>query len=93
VAAGGYLGGGYFPAAIATGCVLAALLAERSAFFAVLAQPPLITAAVMTVTVLLGKPLLAAVLELSATFPYLLATMAAVVLVVAFRAFRGRIRT
>lgn len=72
--------------------MLAALLCERSAMFTVLAQPPLITAAVVTMAVLFGKSLPSAITELSATFPYLLATMVAVSLIVLFRSVRGRSR-
>lgn len=89
-AVGAVLGGGYFAGALVAGCVLAALVADRSAFFAVVAQPPLIAAAVGTAAVVLGKPLLDAVLELSTAFPYLVATMVAVGVIVGFRVFRAR---
>jgi uncharacterized membrane protein YdcZ (DUF606 family) len=85
VAAGAALGDGYFAAAIVTGCVLAALVADRKAFFTVLAQPPLITATVGAAAVLLGKPLLTTAVDLSTTFPYLAATMVAVATIVTIR--------
>lgn len=89
VAAGAALGDTWFPWAIVVGCVAAAVFAERTAFFTVLAQPPLITAAVGATAVLLGKPLLNAVFVLSNTFPYLVATMLVAAAVVAVRARRA----
>ena len=84
-AVGGLVGGPYFPAAVVTGCVLAAVAAERAAFFTVVAQPPLIVTAIAVVTILFGQPVLGAVTQLSNVFPYLAATMAAVVLIVSVR--------
>jgi hypothetical protein len=81
---------GHFTAAIVTGCVLAALVADRTAFFTVLAQPPLIAAAVGATAVALGTPLLSAVVELSTAFPYLAATMVAVAAIVATRQLLAR---
>lgn len=89
-AVGLVVGGVALPVLVAAATVLAALLCERSAMFTVLAQPPLVTAAAVTVAVLFGKPLLSGITELSATFPYLLATMVAVALIVLFRSVRGR---
>ncbi len=80
VAAGKWLGA--FPAGIVAGGLLAAVVAERAAFFTVLAQPPLVVAAVGSGAVLLGEPLLTAVVALSDAFPYLVATMGAAALVV-----------
>lgn len=89
VAAGAAIGGGYFAAAVVIGCVLAAVVADRKAFFAVLAQPPVITAVVGATAVGLGKPLSTAVLDLSTVFPYLVATMVAVAGIVGVRVVRG----
>jgi hypothetical protein len=91
-AVGVYLGGVWFPVAVAGGCVLAALLVRRNGFFTVMAQPPLVTAAVVAGAVLLGKPLLSAVAEVSATFPYLIATMVVVGLIVLSRVLTARRR-
>jgi len=81
-AVGMWLGGVWFPVGVAAGCVLAAMLVRRNGFFTALAQPPLVTAVVVAGAVLLGKPLLSAVAEVSATFPYLIATMVVVGLIV-----------
>jgi hypothetical protein len=87
LAAGGLvLGGVFFPVSVAVGCLVAALLAERSAFFAVAVQPPLITALVVAGAVFLGKPLLDAAAQLASTFPYLAGTMVAVIAVLVVRA-------
>jgi hypothetical protein len=85
-AAGLALGGGYFPMTVAASSVIAALLAERSAFFAVAVQPPLITAMVVAGSVFLGRPLLTAASELASTFPYLAGTMVAVIVILVVRA-------
>jgi hypothetical protein len=79
------LGDIYFPISVAVGCVVAALLAERGAFFAVAVQPPLITAIVVAGAVFLGRPLLDAAAELAGTFPYLAATMVAVIVILIVR--------
>ena len=81
---------GYFAWAIVVGCVVAAAVAERKAFFAVVTQPPLVTATVGAGAVLLGKPLLSAVFEVSAAFPYLVGAMVAAALVVGVRVLRTR---
>jgi hypothetical protein len=88
VAAGKWLG--TFPAGIVAGGLLAAVVAERAAFFTVLAQPPLVVAAVGSGAVLLGEPLLTAVVALSDAFPYLVATMGAASLVVLGRFLLAR---
>jgi hypothetical protein len=85
VAGGGLIGGPYFPGALVAGCVLAAIAANRSAFFTVVAQPPLIVTAIAVATLLFGQSLLGAVAQLSSVFPYLAATMGAVVLIVVVR--------
>ena len=90
VAAGGLIGGPYFPGALVAGCVLAAIVADRGAFFTVVAQPPLIVTAIAVVTILFGQPFLEAVTQLSTVFPYLAATMAAVGLIVFVRVVRTR---
>ncbi len=88
VAAGAALG--YFAWAIVVGCVVAAVVAERKAFFTVVAQPPLVTAAVGAGAVLLGKPLLGTVFEVTTAFPHLVGAMVAVTLVVGVRVLRTR---
>lgn len=85
VSAGAHLGGEWFPWSIVVGCVAVAFVAERRAFFTVLAQPPLITAVVGAATVLFGKPVLAAATELSTAFPHLVATLVLVGVVVGMR--------
>ncbi|TDP94875.1 DUF6542 domain-containing protein [Labedaea rhizosphaerae] len=89
---GGLVGGPYFPAAVVAGCVLAAIAANRSAFFTVVAQPPLIVTAIAVATLLFGQSFLGAVAQLSTVFPYLAATMAAVGLIVLVRLRLGRNR-
>jgi hypothetical protein len=79
------LSGLYFPIAMAVSCVLAALLVERSAFFAVAVQPPLITAIVVTGSVFLGKSLLDGAAQLAETFPYLIGTTVAVMVILLVR--------
>jgi uncharacterized membrane protein YgaE (UPF0421/DUF939 family) len=79
------LGGVYFPIAIAVSCVLAALVVERSAFFAVAVQPPLITAIVVTGAVFLGESLLDGAAQLAETFPYLIGTTVAVIVILLVR--------
>lgn len=91
--AGFLVGGSAFPITVGLACLLAALLCDRSAMFTVIAQPPLVTGAVVTAAVLLGKPLLGAIAELSAAFPYLVATMGTVTLIVLFRLLRNRVTT
>lgn len=88
---GVYLGGAWFPAGVAVGCVLAAFLVRRNGFFTVVAQPPLVTAVVTAGAVAFGKPVLSAVTELSAAFPYLVATMAVVGMVVLGRVLVARL--
>lgn len=89
-AAGGMVGGPYFPGALVAGCVLAAIVAERRAFFTVVAQPPLIVTAIAVATILFGQPVLEAVARLSTVFPYLAATMGAVGSIVFVRVLRTR---
>lgn len=92
IAVGGLIAGGvYFPLSIIVGCVLAAVLAERSAFFAVAVQPPLITAATVAGAVILGEPLLDGATQLAETFPYLGGTIVAVLVILALRS-RATIR-
>jgi hypothetical protein len=79
------LGGIFFPIAITVSCVLAALLVERSAFFAVAVQPPLITAIVVTGSVFLGESLLDGAAQLAETFPYLIGTTVAVIAILLVR--------
>lgn len=79
------LGDLYFPIAMAVSCVLAALLVERPAFFAVAVQPPLITAIVVTGSVFLGESLLDGAAQLAETFPYLIGTTVAVVTILLVR--------
>jgi hypothetical protein len=87
LAAGGLaLDGAYFPISVALGSVVTALLVERSAFFAVAVQPPLITAIVVAATVFLGRSLLDAAAQLASTFPYLAGTMVAVIVILIVRA-------
>lgn len=87
LAIGGFaVGGVYFPISVVLGCVLTALFAERSAFFAVAVQPPLITAIIVAGAVFLGRPLLDAATQLASTFPYLAGTMVAVVVILIVRA-------
>ena len=93
VAAGGALGGPYFPGALVAGCVLAALVANRAAFFTVVAQPPLIVTAIAVVTLVFGQSFLSAVTRLSTVFPYLAGTMVAVGLIVLVRVWRSRSRS
>lgn len=82
------LGGAFFPLSIVVGCVLAAVFAERAAFFAVAVQPPLITAIAVAGGVFVGgQPLLTGAAQLAETFPYLGATMAAVLAVLGLRWF------
>jgi len=90
VAAGMWIGGGAFPASIVAGGVLAAVVAERAAFFTVLAQPPLVVAAVGSGAVLSGRPLLGTVVALTDAFPYLLATMAGAAVIVLGRFLLAR---
>ncbi|TCO62417.1 DUF6542 domain-containing protein [Actinocrispum wychmicini] len=80
------LGSLYFPLSIVVGSVVGALFAERSAFFAVAVQPPLITAIVVTGAVFLGRSLLDAATQLASTFPYLVGTMVAVIVILLVRA-------
>jgi hypothetical protein len=79
------LGGIFFPIAITVSCVLAALLVERSAFFAVAVQPPLITAIVVTGSVFLGESLLDGAAQLAETFPYLVGTTFTVIVILLVR--------
>lgn len=93
-ATGGFLvGGTAFPIAVGLACLVAAVLCDRSAMFTVIAQPPLVTAGVVTAAVVFGEPLLDAIAELSAAFPYLVATMGVVSLIVLFRLLRNRVTT
>jgi hypothetical protein len=86
LAVGGFaMGGLYFPISVVLGCVLTAFFAERSAFFAVAVQPPLITAIIVAGAVFLGRPLLEAATQLASTFPYLAGTMVAVTLILIIR--------
>ncbi|MCE7006818.1 hypothetical protein LWC34_28910 [Kibdelosporangium philippinense] len=86
IAVGGLIAGGvFFPLSIILGCVLAAVLAERAAFFAVAVQPPLITAAAVAGAVILGEPLLDGATQLAETFPYLGGTIVAVLVILALR--------
>ncbi|MEV4312588.1 DUF6542 domain-containing protein [Actinocrispum sp. NPDC049592] len=86
LAVGGFLLGGlYFPISVVIGGVITALFAERSAFFAVAVQPPVITAVVVAGAVLLGRPLLDAATQLASTFPYLAGTMVAVIVILLVR--------
>nr|CTQ95811.1 hypothetical protein [Kibdelosporangium sp. MJ126-NF4] len=87
IAIGGlFLGGVYFPLSIAVGCVLAAVLTERAAFFAVAVQPPLITAIAVAGGVFLGgQPLLMGAAQLAETFPYLGGTIVAVLAILLVR--------
>jgi hypothetical protein len=93
VAVGGFVGGPYFSWALVAGCVLAAIAADRAAFFTVVAQPPLIVTAIAVVTILFGQSFLGAVAQLSTVFPYLAATMIAVALIVVVRLRLGRTRS
>lgn len=86
LAAGGLaLGGLYFPLSVVLGSLIGAFFVERSAFFAVAVQPPLITALVVAGAVFLGRPLLDAATELATTFPYLAGTTVAVVAILIVR--------
>lgn len=87
IAIGGLIAGGvFFPISVAVGCVLAAVLAERSAFFAVAVQPPLITAIAVAGAVIVGsEPLLSGAAQLAETFPYLGVTILAVLVILALR--------
>jgi uncharacterized membrane protein YdcZ (DUF606 family) len=86
LAVGGFaLGGLYFPISVVLGCVLTALFVERSAFFAVAVQPPLITAIIVAGAVFLGRPLLDAATQLASTFPYLVGTMVSVAVILIVR--------
>jgi hypothetical protein len=78
--AGGGLGLGEpcFQISLVIGSVLAALVVERSGFFAAAVQPPLITAVVAAGAVFLGFPLLDAAVQVARAFPYLAATMVVV---------------
>ncbi|MCT2583703.1 DUF6542 domain-containing protein [Actinophytocola gossypii] len=91
-AVGGWLGGRWFPVAVAAACVLAALVVRPDGYFTVVVQPPVVTGVVVAGTVLLGRPALSAAVDVSATFPYLLATMVAVGLVVLARVLHARRR-
>ncbi|WP_143230766.1 DUF6542 domain-containing protein [Actinosynnema sp. ALI-1.44] len=89
VAIGGLMAGGlFFPWSIVVGCVLAAVFAERAAFFAVAVQPPLITAIAVAGGVFVGgQPLLSGAAQLAETFPYLGVTIVAVLVVLGVRWF------
>lgn len=86
LAAGGLaLGKPYFQISVVIGSVLAALVVERSAFFAAAVQPPLITAIVAAGAVFLGLPWLDAAMQVAQTFPYLVGTMVAVLTILFVR--------
>jgi hypothetical protein len=86
LAAGGLaLGEPYFQISVVIGSVLAAVVVERSAFFAAAIQPPLITAIVAAGAVLLGLPWLDAAVQVAQTFPYLVGTMVAVLTILFVR--------
>jgi hypothetical protein len=86
LAAGGLaLGKPYFQISVVIGSVLAALVVERSAFFAAAVQPPLITAIVAVGAVFLGLPWLDAAMQVAQSFPYLIGTMVAVLTILFVR--------
>ncbi|ALG07245.1 hypothetical protein AOZ06_10220 [Kibdelosporangium phytohabitans] len=89
VAIGGLVAGGLlFPLSIVVGCVLAAVFAERAAFFAVAVQPPLITAIAVAGGVFIGgRPLLSGAAQLAEAFPYLGGTIVAVLAILGVRWF------
>lgn len=72
--------------------MVAALLVRPDGFFTVVVQPPVVVGVVVAGAVPLGRPALDAAVDVSGTFPYLVATMAAVGLVVLGRVLHARAR-
>ena len=84
-AAGMAFGEVYFPFALAGGCVVAALLADRSALFTAAVQPPLVAAAVLGGAALFGGSLLRSASVFASVFPILGATTGVVILIALVR--------
>ncbi|WP_143261772.1 DUF6542 domain-containing protein [Allokutzneria sp. NRRL B-24872] len=88
--AGMAFGETYFPFALAGGCVVAALLADRSALFTAAVQPPLIALAVLGAAALFSGSLLRSASVFASVFPILAATTGCVVLIVLVRLLLNR---
>ncbi|MFB9904053.1 DUF6542 domain-containing protein [Allokutzneria oryzae] len=85
-AAGLALGDTYFPFALAGGCVVAVLIADRTALFTAAVQPPLVAVAVLGGAALSGGSFLRSASVFASVFPILGATTALVIVIALVRA-------